>query len=77
VWLTLALCTASTAVGLAVADVAASILVAWLGVPIGAYAAIAQLSRVGVAASLSAIAIDLGVLGYWAVVFLDALEGVR
>jgi hypothetical protein len=77
VWLALASGVACIAVALALADLAASIFVALVGVPIAAYAAIAQLSRTGLVAALIALTVDACVLVYWAVVIIDALQGVR
>jgi hypothetical protein len=72
--LALAVGVAATAVGLAAADIAASTILAVVGLPIAAYAAILQLSRTAVTASLIALAANVSVVGYWAYMLFDALR---
>jgi hypothetical protein len=75
--LALALVIACTAGGLTLGGFAASLGVAVVGVPVAAYAALGQRSRITTAAALAAVAANLFVLGYWMYLLVDALEGVR
>ena len=77
-WIAAAAAVACAAVVLALADVPAlSMLLALVGLPIGAYAALAAPSRAWIAMGLAALTADLVVLGYWAYVLFDALQGAR
>jgi hypothetical protein len=78
VWIALAAAVACAATAFAIAQIPGpSILLAIVGVPLAAYAALASPSRAAMALSLVALSADVLTLGYSIYAIVDALQGAR